>query len=87
MEKKLNEGWARVNGVEVLEELEKGLTPRLNAKAQSQENKSLVLDKAKMSIAEFIRDWFLEKSLWDDQKISSINISFSNENSEGGVFN
>lgn len=77
MEKKVDVGWARFNGDDVLEELEKGLTPRLNKKAESSENKALALDKAKLSIAEFVRDWFLQNSLWEDQKITTINVYFA----------
>jgi hypothetical protein len=61
MEKRSTAGWLRFNASENLAALERGLTPALEARAGDARHLDLVRDKARASVAAFVRRWLLQR--------------------------
>ncbi len=61
MEKRSTAGWLRFNAAENLAALERGLTPTLEARAGDARHLDLVRDKARASVAAFVRRWWLQR--------------------------
>lgn len=61
MEKRSTAGWLRFNAAENLAALERGLTPTLEARAGDARHLGLVRDKARASVAAFVRRWLLQR--------------------------
>jgi hypothetical protein len=61
MEKRSTAGWLRFNAADNLAALERGLTPALEARAGDSRHLGLVRDKARASVAAFVRRWVLQQ--------------------------
>lgn len=83
MEKQGENGWARFDKDQQLDELERDMTGLLIRRAESPAHLNLVREQCRMSVAEFVKNWLIQKSQWtntfdaivvvfpDEKKISS----------------
>ena len=65
MQKRLDESWIRFDGRKLLDELEMGITPELNKRAQR--NISLIKEPSRKVVATFIKNWLLQEERWSDR--------------------
>ena len=79
LEKRSDEGWARFNADEQMAGLEKSLTPRLNQHARSKEHMNMAREKARITVAEYVRKWLLKEDHWREDRFSTIHIIFADE--------
>lgn len=82
MMKESSSGWSRFDASQQLEELEKTLTPRLNAYASDREHLALVREQARLTVAKFIRAWLLRENQWATDKLSAIVVIFADEKTQ-----
>jgi hypothetical protein len=80
MEKRSTAGWLRFNAAENLAALERGLTPTLEARAGDARHLDLVRDKARASVAAFVRRWLLQRH--DLPAGAAIQVRFADEAQE-----
>lgn len=83
MEKQGENGWARFDKDQQLDELERDMTGMLVRRAESPSHLNLVREQCRKSVAEFVKNWLIQKSQWtntfdaivvvfpDEKKISS----------------
>lgn len=83
MEKQGENGWARFDKGQQLDELERDMTGMLVRRAESPSHLNLVREQCRKSVAEFVKNWLIQKSQWtntfdaivvvfpDEKKISS----------------
>ncbi|HRK17185.1 MAG TPA: hypothetical protein PK490_23095 [Prosthecobacter sp.] len=79
MEKKSTAGWLRFNAAENLASLESGLTTTLEKRAGSTKNLNLVREKARLSVAGFVREWLLKDERGRAAQLKSLTIHFPDE--------
>lgn len=82
MEKHSSAGWLRFNAAENLATLERGLTPALVARAGDARHLALVRDKARASVAAFVRRWLLQRENRPDAPV--LEVRFADEAADGG---
>jgi hypothetical protein len=83
MEKKIENGWARFNGSQKMQELEKQLTPTLVQYAEEASLMILVKQQARKSLSRFVHQWLLQQPLGKDlASVGFVQIRFAGE--EGG---
>lgn len=76
MEKRAESGWARFDRLEVLENLEKDLTPMLVRRASQPEHLELARETARRSVADFVKNWLLREEHWRNDRFSAIVVTF-----------
>ncbi|MBS0320277.1 MAG: hypothetical protein JSR18_07020 [Proteobacteria bacterium] len=79
MEKYTHSGWARFNKDENLAQLERSLTPELAQRANSARYKSLALEPARQTVAEFVRRWLLTQPRWTNDPHAEVVVLFPGE--------
>ena len=79
MEKYSQAGWARFDGAEQLDELERQITPRLNERASKPGHMKAAQIEAKEVVARFVRAWLLSSDQWKNDRFTSITVLFANE--------
>lgn len=79
MQKKTKSGWARWDGSENLEALEKTLTAKLGERAGSDEVISTVREESRLAVAKFVRDWLLKNEAWGGGRFDEITVIFPGE--------
>ncbi len=79
MEKRTESGWGRWNKAENLTELEKGLTPALEARAGDRRHLRLVREECRKSAAEYVRRWLLREDHWRKDRFTAIVVVFPDE--------
>lgn len=79
MEKKSTAGWLRFNAAENLASLERGLTATLETRAASPKNLDLIREKARHSVAAFVRAWLLKDPLGRATPLKSLTVQFPDE--------
>lgn len=76
MEKRIDESWIRFDGRQMMDELEKQMTPELNRRAQT--NILLVREHSRKVVSTFIKNWLLQDEQWHD-RFHSVVVSFEGE--------
>lgn len=76
MKKRIDEGWIRFDGRQMMDALEKQMTPELNRRAQT--NILLVMEHSRKVVASFIKNWLLQEKQWHD-RFHSVVVSFEGE--------
>lgn len=76
MEKRIDESWIRFDGRQMMDELEKQMTPELNRRAQT--NIQLVMEHSRKVVSTFIKNWLLQDEQWHD-RFHSVVVSFEGE--------
>ena len=79
VEKKTKSGWARWDGAENLEELEKTVTSKLAVRAAQEEALEKARDAGRESVAQFVQSWLLSQGAWGDQQFEEIVVRFEGE--------
>lgn len=80
MEKRIDESWIRFDGRQMMDALERQMTPELNRRAVI--NIPLVREHSRKVVATFIQNWLLQEKQWHD-RFHSVVISFADEKEEG----
>lgn len=80
VEKKTKSGWARWDGSENLEALEKSVTSKLAIRAAQEEAIQKARDAGREGVAEFVKTWLLSEDAWGDQQFEEIVVRFEGEN-------
>jgi hypothetical protein len=79
MEKESAQGWARFDGVEQMDKLEKGITSTLNARAKESKKMDVARAMARDVVARFVRRWLLNSDQWQKDRFTSITVIFAND--------
>ena len=79
IQKRSDQGWARWNADEQMIALERTLTPRLNDYAQQENHITQVREKARSTVANFVKEWLLEEDHWRTNRFQSIRVIFADE--------
>ena len=79
MQKTSDQGWARWNAEEQMIALERSLTPRLNGFAQQENHITQVREKARGTVANFVKEWLLDEEHWRTNRFQSIRVNFADE--------
>ena len=82
MRKKTQAGWARWDGADNLDKLEKTITTRLGERAQSKATLKKVRAEARLAVAKFLKIWLLNQGEWGKEKFEGISVMFSGEKGE-----
>ena len=77
MEMSSEEGWLRWDGEEEMDALTREITPHLNRRARLKIK--LARDKARVTIADFIKNWLLQEDHWRTDRYSVIQVIFEDE--------
>ncbi len=81
--KKTKSGWARWDGGENLEALERSLTEKLAERAADPVTVDGVRDAARLSVAKFVRNWLLDRDHWHQDAYEEIVVVFEDELEKG----
>lgn len=73
------EGWARFNRMESSVELLRGISPQLEARAQSPAYRQLAADAGRKTVADFVRTWLLEQKHVTDAKKAKVIVLYPGE--------
>lgn len=79
VEKKTQSGWARWDGGDNLEELERTITSKLEERSGQPEVIGKIRGEGRIAVAKFVKSWLLEKEAWGDQKFTEIVVVFEGE--------
>ena len=79
MKKKSKSGWARWDGNESLETLEKSLTAQLGDRARAPGTVSKVREESRLAVAKFVQNWLISRAHWNDRAFSEISVVFEDE--------
>ncbi len=82
MQRRMEEGWLRFDGVEQMQTLEKSITPRLRQMAGDPRHIGLVREQSRKTVAEFVRNWLLMEQHWSDERFRAIKVIFPDEKLE-----
>lgn len=83
VKKKTKSGWARWDGGENLEALEKSLTEKLAERSADPHTLEGVREAARLSVAKFVRNWLLDREHWHRDAYDEIVIVFEDELGKG----
>lgn len=79
MQRKTKSGWARWDGAENLETLERTLTAELGQRAGDSRTVDQVREEARVAVAKFVRSWLLEREHWNPEAFQEIVVVFPDE--------
>lgn len=79
MIKSVVEPKTRFNGRELLDSLERSITPRLNEYAGDPQHIDAVREKCRLTVAEFVRAWLLREEHWREDRFTSVKVIFTDE--------
>lgn len=77
MEKRLDAGWARFDGSEQLDTLEREITPTITRYAGEPSRIALVREHCRKTVEEFVRAWLMRERQWPDE--NRVEVSFADE--------
>ena len=79
MEKSSDEGWARFNALEQMDELEKAITPTIRKYAADDKHIDSVRENCRKSVREFVQSWLLREGQWGEGKFDIVKVYFPGE--------
>jgi hypothetical protein len=79
LERHAERGWLRFDLDEQMEALERSLTPRLSAYADSPAAIALVRETCRRHVADFVRTWLLREDQWRDGRFTAVVVVFEGE--------
>lgn len=79
LERRADVGWLIFDSAEQLDALQRTITPRLEARAQSTLHLRLVRESARRSVREFVRNWLLREDQWGNEGVRAIEVVFADE--------
>jgi hypothetical protein len=81
MEKKTERGWLGYNADQQMTELEKSVTPTLEAYARDERHLGFVREECRKTLAEFVKSWLLKEDYWRNDRFHTIVVLFEDEKS------
>lgn len=81
VQKKSQSGWARWDGDENMDELEKTITSRLSARASDESSLKKIRDVSREAVAKFVQSWLLSREAWGESGFDEITVMFEGEDS------
>ncbi len=82
MEKKTKSGWARWDGDENMEELEKTVTSKLAQRSVREDALDKAREAGREGVARFVKTWLLSKDAWGASQFEGIVVRFEGENEQ-----
>jgi hypothetical protein len=79
MERRSERGWLRLDVEQQMAELERSITPTLNARAADRAHMTLVRDHCRRRTAEFVRTWLLREDHWREGRFTAVTVVFTDE--------
>lgn len=79
MEKRTREGWLRFDASDQLEQLERSITPTLEAYASDPQHLDLVREECRRTVARFVRSWLMLEEQWESNRIQFIVVTFADD--------
>lgn len=79
MSKRAQQDWLRFDADEQLAELERSLTPRLEARAAGAKHLALVREPSRRTVARFVRAWLLREDQWHRDRFRAVKVVFADE--------
>lgn len=79
VQKKSQAGWARWDGDENMEELERTITSRLAVRASDDSSLKKIREASREPVAKFVQSWLLSREAWGDAKFEEISVMFEGE--------
>jgi hypothetical protein len=79
MERRSERGWLRFDVESQMAELERSITPTLNARAADRAHIALVRDPCRRRTAELVRTWLLREDHWRDGRFTAVTVTFADE--------
>lgn len=79
MEKKTKSGWARWDGDENLEALEKTVTSKLAQRSTKEDALEKAREAGREGVARFVRSWLISRDAWGETKFDEIVVRFEGE--------
>jgi hypothetical protein len=79
LERRSESGWLRFNEDEQMAELERGLTNVLSTRAADAAHMDAVRERARRTVAEFVRSWLLLEGQWRPDGFRSVTVIFADE--------
>jgi hypothetical protein len=79
VQKESKAGWARWDGQDNLDELEKGLTEKLAVRAADPDSINKIQDEGRIAVAKFVRRWLESHKAWDIDQFEKIVVGFHDE--------
>ena len=80
MEKKAQDGWARFDKNQQLDQLEKDMSGMLDRRAKDAAHLDLVREQCRQSIADFVKNWLIQRAQWTNT-FDAIVVVFPDEQS------
>jgi hypothetical protein len=81
MEKKAERGWLGSDADQQLTDLEKSITPTLEAYARDKHHLDFVREECRKTLAEFVKRWLLKEDYWRSDRFHTIVVLFEDEGS------
>ena len=81
MEKKTELGWLGSDADQQMTELEKSITPTLEAYARDEHHLDFVREECRKTLAEFVKSWLLKEDSWRSDRFHTIVVLFEGEGS------
>lgn len=82
MEKKTKSGWARWDGDENLDALEKTITSKLAQRAVQEDALAKARDAGREGVALFVKTWLLSEKAWGSEQFEEIVVRFEGESDQ-----
>ena len=79
MEKRMERGWARMSPSALLDQLERRMTPTLNAYATDTRHLELVRPQCRKAVAEFVQKCLTSEPWWQRGTVTALQIRFADE--------
>jgi hypothetical protein len=79
MEKRSASGWALFDKFEVLDDLQRSLTPTLEHRAADPMHMAAVRESCRRSVAEFVKNWLLREDHWRSDRFTAVIVVFPDE--------
>jgi hypothetical protein len=80
MEKRAQNGWARFDKDQQLDQLEKDMSGMLNRRAKDATHLNIVREQCRQSVAEFVKNWLIQRAQWTNT-FDAIVVIFPDEQS------
>jgi hypothetical protein len=81
MEKKTERGWLGSDADQQMTDLEKSITPTLEAYARDKHHLDFVREECRKTLAEFVKRWLLKEDFWRSDRFHTIVVLFEEEGS------
>ncbi|MEE8586152.1 MAG: hypothetical protein V3T83_15015 [Acidobacteriota bacterium] len=85
LEQRIDQSWLRFDADEQMSQLLKSITPTLESQASDTRRLEIVRERARRTVAEFVRDWLLKEDHWRQDRFRAVIVVFADEQAEDGA--